>query len=153
MQPKCRFTPTCTAEVSEAVRLLEEYQCSFAIRGGGHTSWAEAANIGDNGLTIDLSALNDVAVAEPSAVAASGISNIVSVGGGARWLDVYKVLDSAGLGTAGGRVADVGVGGLTLGGKHRGESLVLRNKLSRVFRWKVFLPSSDWIRLRQCRQL
>ena len=148
MQPTCRFTPTCTAEVSEAVRLLEKYQCTFAIRGGGHTSWAEAANIGDNGLTIDLSALNDVLVAEASAVATSGISNIVSVGGGARWLNVYSVLDSAGLGTAGGRVADVGVGGLTLGGEHRGRILATRAKLSGVSRRKVILSSSDWFRMR-----
>lgn len=41
----------------------------------------------------------------------------VSVGGGARWLDVYLVLDAMGLGVAGGRVGMVGVGGLTLGGK------------------------------------
>lgn len=55
-------------------------------------------------------------MSDPDAVALTGEDNIVSVGGGARWSEVYHVLDSMNLGTAGGRVADVGVGGLTTGG-------------------------------------
>jgi FAD/FMN-containing dehydrogenase len=41
---------------------------------------------------------------------------IASIGGGAKWLDVYRYLDELGLSVAGGRNGDVGVGGLTLGG-------------------------------------
>jgi FAD binding domain len=40
----------------------------------------------------------------------------VKVGAGARWFDVYRTLEAEGLMVLGGRVADVGVGGLTLGG-------------------------------------
>ncbi|KAL9603056.1 MAG: hypothetical protein Q9219_001420 [cf. Caloplaca sp. 3 TL-2023] len=40
----------------------------------------------------------------------------VSVGAGARWSDVYQKLDLMGLGVAGGRISDVGVGGLITGG-------------------------------------
>jgi len=68
-----------------------------------------AANIGSEGLTIDLSKLNDVSV--------SADHSLVSVGGGARWVDVYRTLHDLGLAAPGGRVANVGVGGLTLGGK------------------------------------
>lgn len=40
----------------------------------------------------------------------------VSVGAGARWQNVYDALDPHGLSAQGGRVGDVGVGGLTTGG-------------------------------------
>lgn len=70
-------------------------------------SWAGAANIQD-GVTIDLSAMNTVSVSEDRST--------TSVGGGARWEDVYLRLDAMSLAVSGGRVNDVGVGGLTLGG-------------------------------------
>lgn len=69
--------------------------------------WAGASNIQD-GVTIDLGLLNQVNVSKDQ--------KITSVGGGARWEDVYLKLDAMNLAVAGGRVADVGVGGLTLGG-------------------------------------
>ena len=69
--------------------------------------WAGSANIA-NGVTIDLGALNSVSV--------SSDHSITSVGGGARWESVYLKLDAMELAVSGGRVADVGVGGLTTGG-------------------------------------
>jgi len=89
------------------VAVLAHLHCHFAVRGGGHMSWAGAANI-QNGVTIDLSAMNTVSVSEDN--------SITSVGGGARWQDVYFKLDTMNLAVSGGRVNDVGVGGLTLGG-------------------------------------
>ena len=71
-------------------------------------SWAGAANIQD-GVTIDLGLMNDVTVSRDNA--------ITSVGSGARWQDVYLKLDAMNLSVAGGRVYDVGVGGLLLGGE------------------------------------
>ena len=70
-------------------------------------SFAGAANI-DGGVTIDLGGMKDIAV--------SPDNTTTSVGGGARWVDVYQKLDALGLAISGGRVFDVGVGGLTLGG-------------------------------------
>lgn len=70
-------------------------------------SWAGAANI-QNGVTIDLSAMNTVTVSDDQQIA--------SVGAGARWQDVYLKLDAMNLAVSGGRVNDVGVAGLTLGG-------------------------------------
>ena len=42
----------------------------------------------------------------------------VSIAGGAKWGEVYPKLDGLGISTSGGRIADVGVGGLSTGGKH-----------------------------------
>lgn len=106
--PSCRFTPTSAEDVSIAVVRLARSSCKFAVRGGGHMWWAGASNIPD-GVTIDLGSLKQVKI--------STDRKITSVGGGARWEDVYLKLDAMNLAVAGGRVADVGVGGLTLGGK------------------------------------
>lgn len=80
-------------------------------------SWAGAADT-QNGVTIDLSAMRNITV--------SYGHTITSIGGGARWEDVYLKLDSLGLAVAGGRVAEVGVGGLLTGGNRVKLSLKLQ---------------------------
>ncbi|TGO29893.1 hypothetical protein BPAE_0010g00790 [Botrytis paeoniae] len=89
------------------VKILVERGVKFAIRGGGHSLNAGAANI-ESRVTINLRALNKVEVNKEQ--------KLVSIGGGAKWGEVYSVLDGLELATSGGRVADVGVGGLTTGG-------------------------------------
>lgn len=81
--------------------------CKFAIRSGGHTPYAGASNI-ENGVTIDLQHI--------SAVQYDAANDLVKVGPGARWNDVFTTLEPLGVITAGGRSSTVGVGGLTLGG-------------------------------------
>jgi FAD/FMN-containing dehydrogenase len=73
-----------------------------------HTPWAGAANIED-GVTIDLSRLDQVLVSKDRST--------VTIGPGNRWHRVYEELAPQGLVVAGGRVATVGVSGLILGGK------------------------------------
>lgn len=79
----------------------------FAIRSGGHTPFAGAANI-DNGVTIDLSRLNSVSLSSDRGVA--------HVGTGTRRIQVYQKLDPLNLTVVGGRVTGIGVGGFILGG-------------------------------------
>lgn len=105
--PSCRLTPLATEEVAKAVKVLASQNCKFSIRSGGHSGIAGASNI-DNGVTIDLSRFNRVEVSEDTATAI--------VGPGTRWGDVYTKLAPMSLGVVGGRVSDVGVGGVILGG-------------------------------------
>ena len=118
LHPDCIVSATSAADVSTAVGILTHFNthtqqyntasnCHFAIRGGGHTPWPGSANI-QGGVTIDLSRISQVQVSENR--------TITNVGGGARWEDVYRYLDSLDLAVVGGRVSTVGVGGLTLGG-------------------------------------
>ncbi|KAF7192337.1 FAD-dependent monooxygenase CTB5 [Pseudocercospora fuligena] len=108
VKPNCIFRPTFDTDVSNAVKLLASNKhCQFAIRGGGHLGWPEAANIED-GITFDLSSLDSISVSKDE--------TITTVGGGAYWNQVYSYLDNMNLNCAGGRYATVGVGGLTLGG-------------------------------------
>lgn len=114
--PKCVVEPRSAEDVSSAVFVLSLLSsrtaftdaCKFAIRSGGHTPWSGSANI-EGGVTIDMKFVNQVDVSPDQMV--------TSVGPGNRWVDVYLKLDAIGLTIPGGRVADVGVGGLTLGGE------------------------------------
>ncbi len=107
LHPSCIVTPISTADVSRAVTTLTRSNCTFAIRSGGHSTWADDANIA-SGVTIDLQGLN--------AIELSDDRSIVSVGPGNRWGQVYKALVPENRIDAGGRVGTVGVGGLTVGG-------------------------------------
>lgn len=107
----CYVAPQTTQDVATIVKSLTSPDhggpYDFAIRAGGHT-WFAGSNNSPGGVTIDLRGLSDISV---SADRAS-----VAVGAGATWDAVYGKLDALGISVAGGRVANVGVGGLTLGG-------------------------------------
>ena len=100
--PACILTPKSTKDVSIAVLELAKLHCQFAIRGAGHMFWAGSANIA-GGVNIDLSSLTSVSV--------SADRETTFAGGGT----LFQA-DAMGLAIVGGRVFNVGIGGLTLGG-------------------------------------
>jgi len=111
-------SPTSPEDVSEVIKALvgtssslespeQQATCNFAVRSGGHSSVPGAVN-SDGGVTIDLRALNDVKLSDDKSTAHIGV--------GARWGEVYTYLETFDLSVAGGRVSQVGVGGLTTGG-------------------------------------
>ncbi|KAI9709489.1 MAG: hypothetical protein M1820_003249 [Bogoriella megaspora] len=79
----------------------------FAIRSGGHSPISGAANIA-GGVLVDLRNFDEVSPSEDRST--------VTIGTGAKWGQVSKVLDQQKLAIVGGRNSAVGVGGLTLGG-------------------------------------
>ncbi|KAL8942836.1 MAG: hypothetical protein Q9211_001222 [Gyalolechia sp. 1 TL-2023] len=115
--PQCIVRPRSAREVATAIGIIKndydlrtgrgDLPSPFAIRSGGHSPIPGAANT-DGGIVIDLRLLNKIV---PSR---DGLT--VTIGSGARWLDVSSTLDNKGLAVAGGRNSAVGVGGLTLGG-------------------------------------
>ena len=107
LDPTCIVGPKSSQDVAKIVGMLANQSCHFAVRGGGHSLVVGAANIVD-GVTIDLSAMNQVSLSADNTTA--------SIGPGCRWRDVYDTLGPLGYAVPGGRAADVGVAGLTLGG-------------------------------------
>lgn len=87
--------------------MLKSVGCQFAVKSGGHGAFVGASNI-NGGVAIDLLNMNSVTVSADQTQASYGAGN--------RWIDVYSKLETMGLAVIGGRVADIGVGGLTLGG-------------------------------------
>lgn len=108
-EPTCRFSPRSALDVSLAVLALQVAQCKFAVKNGGHAAFEGASNI-EGGMTIDLANLNEVTVRTDHASTAVGAGNV--------WYDVYRMLQhmEPRLSVVGGRVAAIGVGGLSLGG-------------------------------------
>ena len=90
-----------------ALLLLRLTQCPFAVKSGGHAAFAGASNI-QGGITINFAKLNEIVL--------SSDKSMTSVGPGNTWFDVYKTLEPENVQVIGGRVAAIGVGGLTLGG-------------------------------------
>jgi FAD/FMN-containing dehydrogenase len=82
----------------------------FAVRSGGHSTNKGYASVDSSGVLIDLASLNQVTI--------SPDKSYVSVGPGQHWENVYGPLEKQGLTVVGGRVAEVGVGGLMLGGMY-----------------------------------
>ena len=106
LSPSCRCLPKSSDEVSVALKLLRQHQTPFAIKAGGHSTIANASNIGTEGISIDLDDLNTSQLTKDT----------VFVGAGWRWGPLYEALAEHGLTVLGGRVADVGVSGYLLGG-------------------------------------
>ena len=61
LAPQCIVYPNSASDVSRIVKIIAGMQAKAAIRGGGHTPFANAANI-DNAITIDLSCMNAVSL-------------------------------------------------------------------------------------------
>lgn len=107
VSPQCFVQPGSAEDVSTIIKVAERAECPFAVKSGGHAAFAGASNIQD-GITIDLQLLNEITVSEDRTT--------TRIGPGNRWVDVYSRLDAKNLMVVGGRVAEIGVGGLMLGG-------------------------------------
>ena len=117
--PACIVRPCDVRQLAKIVVILKrEYDSRirarsldtgfFAIRSGGGNPGLGAATVQD-GIVIDLSLFCEVTPAVDGST--------VTVGTGAKWIDVYKSLDEKGLVVMGGRNSPIGVGGLTLQGE------------------------------------
>ncbi|RYP60728.1 hypothetical protein DL771_010404 [Monosporascus sp. 5C6A] len=110
LRPSCFLVPQSAAELSVGLTTLLGVQLGgwdIAVRSGGHGGIPGMSGTA-SGVTIDLSALNTTTY--------NAATNVASIGSGRRWRDVYAELGKHGVGVAGGRAGDVGVGGFLLGG-------------------------------------
>ncbi|KAF1924723.1 FAD binding domain-containing protein [Didymella exigua CBS 183.55] len=107
VSPNCVFYPTKALDVSTMVLVSRLTKCPFAAKSGGHASFAGASNI-EGGITVTFQNMKGVTF--------SKTKKTVDVQPGNVWKDVYTSLQSDNVAVVGGRVASVGVGGLTTGG-------------------------------------
>ncbi len=97
---------TGVADVMAALAVAQAHGLEVSVRGGGHSVAGHA--IVDGGLMVDLRPMNRVRV-DPE-------RRTAWCGGGANWGELDRETQAFGLAVTGGRLADTGVGGLTLGG-------------------------------------
>jgi hypothetical protein len=108
INPLCVAQPRNVKELSELLKRVSDIpNLSVAVRGGGHTPWAGAANA-EGGITVDLLHFKGIEVDIKA--------GLVHIGARETWGDVYGKLAEHGLSVSGGRVSRVAVSGLTLGG-------------------------------------
>jgi FAD/FMN-containing dehydrogenase len=105
-RPGAIVTCSGAADVIAAVGFARSNDLTIAVRGGGHSIAGFSSC--DDGIVIDLSAMNSVRV-DPEARRAY-------VGPGAVWGDVDHETQAHALATTGGLVSTTGVAGFTLGG-------------------------------------
>ncbi|KAJ8456254.1 hypothetical protein ONZ45_g18790 [Pleurotus djamor] len=105
---QCRVSATNAEDVSEAVQIVKQGNCTFSVRSVGNMPWAGAANIASPGIAIDLRRIDGVSL--------SADKKVASLGPGGTWGAVYDTLDPHGVTVVGGRSNIVGVGGFILGG-------------------------------------
>ncbi|KLJ05592.1 hypothetical protein EMPG_10925 [Blastomyces silverae] len=107
VSPMCIFRPENVKQVSFAMFVNTQINCTFAVRSGGHATFPGASNIQD-GMAFDMQAINEITIAPDGKTAVLGTGNT--------WYDVYKTLEVHNLTAVGASAADVGVGGHILGG-------------------------------------
>jgi FAD/FMN-containing dehydrogenase len=105
-RPACVLFPFTAEEVSYAVRQLNKYpNTQFALKSGGHNFNAGVSST-NGGVLISFNEKLS-SVTRP----ASGVS--FEVGPGARWGNVYEIAAKTNYVVVGGRLANIGVAGLT----------------------------------------
>ncbi len=106
-EPALVVRPRDPDEVAIALAHAVHLDLAVSVRSGGHSPLGHGTNTG--GMVIDLAHLDTVEIIDAR-------RRVVRVGGGATWGRVAAALDPHGWGLTAGDTANVGVGGLTLGG-------------------------------------
>ncbi|KUJ06654.1 FAD-binding domain-containing protein [Mollisia scopiformis] len=132
--PACVVLPGSAQDVSQAIKVITQHECIFAVKSGGHAMFTGASNAPE-GITIDLRNLNSLQISDDR--------KITAIGSGNRWLNVYDYLDPFNVTVVGGRDVDVGVGGFLLGG---GISFISRRHgwgLDNVYNYELVLANGS----------
>ncbi|KAF9772511.1 hypothetical protein IL306_009775 [Fusarium sp. DS 682] len=107
VNPYCIFKPQRPSQVSVVILLARLAQCPFAAKSGGHAAFAGASSV-EGGITISFANLKDISPSNEKKIASIEAGNI--------WGTVYEELTKSDVTVVGGRLYNIGVGGLTTGG-------------------------------------
>lgn len=105
-KPACIILPSSAVQFAAVLTILNQNNEAFAVKSGGHTPNCFSSI--DGGPLISTKRMNQVEL--------NVAEEFVDVGPGNRWMDVTGTLDGTGWMVVGGRMGEVGVSGLTLGG-------------------------------------
>ncbi|KAI1324231.1 hypothetical protein F5Y16DRAFT_412146 [Xylariaceae sp. FL0255] len=101
LSPTCYYLPNSAEEVAQAVGMFVENNCTFSIKGGGHSAIPGAANI-EEGVAMLMQNLNQLVVSDDRKTVVIGPGNLMG--------DIYKGTDPYNLTAMAGRYSTVGTG-------------------------------------------
>ncbi|KAL2678368.1 hypothetical protein Neosp_009114 [[Neocosmospora] mangrovei] len=133
VQPACRVEPISASQVSRIVGIVVDNWCRFAIKGGGHMTNLDASN-SVGGVTIDLHLMDHIEISDDRTRANLGPGHILR--------DAYSSLEQYNLSMVGGRTADVGLPGFTIGGGLSNLSPQYGLALDNVWEYQLVLPNA-----------
>ncbi|KAJ0121096.1 FAD binding domain-containing protein [Diaporthe amygdali] len=128
VQPACRVEPGNAVEVARVLEIAVENRCQIAIKSGGHSTNRDASN-SVGGVTVDLVRINHVRLLDDHIQADFGPGLILR--------DAYAALEPFNLSNFGGRTADVGLAGYTIGGGLTALAPKFGLALDNVFEYEV----------------
>lgn len=108
--------PRSADAIAAVLTVVRERRCRFAVLGGGTAPSAGSSNV-EGGVTIDMRRIDAVRLVEAPPEGGRSAELAVQVGGGARWADVYKLLEPRNMSAVGLRNSLTGVVGSILGGQ------------------------------------
>src|SRR5262245_33010021 len=136
LRPALIACRVCDSDVRICLRLVGAFSVPFRIRAGGHSAMGYSEV--DDGVVIDLSGLNDVSV-DP-------ILRTVTVGSGAQFEKIYRVLEGFGAHVPGGECLDVAVGGFMQGGGYSLSSRTFGMNCDNVLSLRIMLADGRIVR-------
>ncbi|KAH8831257.1 hypothetical protein DL96DRAFT_1587079 [Flagelloscypha sp. PMI_526] len=105
--PACVVHPTTTEDVSATMKLIFKSKANYAVQSGGHQANIAWNNV-DGGVLISFSHM--------AGVSYNSATQTATLQPGSRAGDVLLALSPYGVAVAGARTADIGTGGLLIGG-------------------------------------
>ncbi|KAI9439708.1 FAD-binding domain-containing protein [Lactarius indigo] len=127
----CSVEPGSADDVSRILRIIGSTRTPFAVKGGGHTDNPGFSST--HGVQISLVRFDKITI--------NPFGRTVELGAGLTWSRVYAALDPFGITVIGGRVGDVGVSGLTLGGGISFKSNKYGLSIDNIASYELVLPN------------
>ncbi|KAF6749946.1 FAD-binding domain-containing protein [Ephemerocybe angulata] len=133
----CVVEPKNSSDVGRILKIVGRTKTPFAVKSGGHASnpgWSST-----KGVHISLNGFRTIEY--------NAIAKTVEFGTGLKWEEVYAALDPHGVSVVGGRVAGVGVGGLTLGGGYAWRTNQFGLTIDTVTAFELVKPNGEVVKV------
>ncbi|KAF8344646.1 FAD dependent oxidoreductase [Amanita rubescens] len=134
-QSACTVEPGCAQDVGVILQILGESRTPFAVKSGGHST-----NIGFSstpGIQISMTRFNEVIY--------DSSTEMVKIGPGLRFEDVYDALAPYNRSITGGRISGIGVGGLLLGGGYAWQTNQVGLAIDNIVAYELVKPDGKMI--------
>ncbi|KAF8305871.1 FAD-binding domain-containing protein [Clavulina sp. PMI_390] len=131
----CSVQPNTVEDLSTIVQILGQSTTPFGIKSGGYAHSQEQSST--TGVQISMKGFQDIDYDKASGTARLGVGNT--------WGKVYQALEAYKVTVPGGRVSDLGVGGVILGGGYSHIANEVGLGIDHVLSFELVLPGGAFV--------